>query len=437
MTAQDLKKTNKGKIYFHVYNRGVANGVIFNDKQDYEVFLSYLENYLNPPKESEELQKTFTVKGRAFRGIPHQPKNYFNKVELIAYCLTPDHFHLLLCPIAKNSLEGFMRSLSTKYSIYFNKKYQRQGSLFSGPYKLTSINDTPSLLYTTHYFHHHSQGENGNNLIDSYSSYANYLGKRKTSWVKTTSVLSFFENFKNEFLKGIKNYKDFVEKYDLNQKEKELLERTIIEKESGNLEKNVLPLAKRNIATGTVAYAPLKIQQRIPEFAVASFFFAVLFTSSFLNIRFSSIQRNNPILTLISQASEQFSTQNLEQALTQLEQASRQILGQNSKQTLEMTPTQTLGESSTQTLEQASELKEDIKPKTMLVVKIDELASANIRQNPTTDSKVIGKAKNGDIFEIVSENSGWYEIKLDNGSTAFISASVGEILKEEIEETVN
>jgi hypothetical protein len=263
------------------------------------------------------------------------------------------------------------------------------------------------------------------------------LGKRKTSWVKTTSVLSFFENFKNEFLKGIKNYKDFVEKYDLNQKEKELLERTIIEKESGNLEKNVLPLAKRNIATGTVAYAPLKIQQRIPEFAVASFFFAVLFTSSFLNIRFSSIQRNNPILTLISQASEQFSTQNLEQALTQLGQASTQILRQNSKQTLEMTPTQTLGESSTQTLEQTAELREDIKPKTMLVVKIDESASANLRQNPTTDSKVIGKAKNGDIFEIVSENSGWYEIKLDNGSTAFISASVGEILKEEIEETVN
>ncbi|HUV42452.1 MAG TPA: SH3 domain-containing protein [Patescibacteria group bacterium] len=423
MTAQGLKKTNKGKIYFHVYNRGIANGIIFNDKQDYEVFLSHLEDYLTLPKKSEDLQKTFTVKGRAFRGVPHQPKNYFNKVELIAYCLTPDHFHLLLCPIAKDSLEGFMRSLSTKYSIYFNKKYQRQGSLFGGPYKSVSINDATCLLNMTHYLHQHLQEEKGNNLIDSYSSYADYLGKRKTSWVKASTVLSFFENFKNEFLKGIKSYKDFVEKYNLNQREKRLLERIIIEKESGYLEKNMLTLAKRNVTRGTVAYAPLKIYQRIPEFAAASFFFAVLFTSSFLNIRFSSTQRNNPILTLIHQASEQVSTQTLKQSLTQaLGQASTQILRRTSTQTLEQAPTQTPEQTSTQILGQTS----------MLVVKIDESASANIRQSPTTDSKVIGEAKNGDTFEFVSENSGWYEIKLDNGSTAFISASVVELLVEEI-----
>jgi len=425
MAAQGLKKTNKGKVCYHVYNRGVANGTIFNDKQDYELFLSFLEDYLTPPKKSEKLQKTFTVNGRTFRGVPHQPKNYFNKIELLGYCLAPDHFHLLLRPIAKDSLEGLMRSLSTKYSIYFNKKYQRHGSLFGGPYKLAPINDVPCLLFMTHYFHNHHQKEKGKNLIDSYSSYADYLGKRKTSWVKASSVLLFFENFKNEFLKDIKNYEDFVEKYNLNQKEKELLERTIIEKESANLEKNMLPLANRSVATGTVAYAPLKIQQRIPEFAVASFFFAVLFTSSFLNIRFSSTPRNNPTFTFISQASEQFLTQTLEQTLTQLGQVSTKILGQNF--------TQTLGESSTQTQEQTSELKEDIKPKTMLVVKIDESASANIRQSPTADSKVIAKAKNGDTFEFVSENSGWYEIKLDNGSIAFISASVGELLVEEIE----
>lgn len=439
MTAQDLKKTDKGKNCFHVYNRGVANGMIFNDKQDYEVFLSYLEDYLTSPKKSEELQKTFTVKGRAFRGVPHQPKNYFNKIELLAYCLTPDHFHLLLRPITKDSLEGFMRSLSTKYSIYFNKKYQRQGSLFGGPYKSVPINDVPCLLFITHYFHHHPQKENDNNLIDTYSSYADYLGKRKTSWVKANSVLSFFENFKNEFLKGIKNYKDFVEKYNLNQKEKELLERNIIEKESGSLEKNMLPLAKRNVTTETVAYAPLKIYQRIPEFAIASFFFAVLFTSSFLNIRFSSIQRNNPIFTFIHQVSGQTSIQTLEQFLTQtLGEASTKILGRISTQTSEQASTQSLGQTSTQTLgeastqipEQASELKEDTEPKTILVIKINESASANIRQSPTIDSKVIGKARNGDIFEFISENSGWYEIKLDDGSIAFISASVGELLVE-------
>ncbi len=314
-----------------------------------------------------------------------------------------------------------MRSLSTKYSIYFNKKYQRQGSLFGGPYKSAPINDDTSLLFMTHYLHRHPQGKSGNNLMDRYSSYADFLGKRKTSWVNSNSVLSFFENFKNEFLKGIKNYKDF-EKYNLNQKEKELLERNIIEKEPGDLERNMLTLAKREVATERVAYAPLKVYQRIPELAAASFLFAVLFTSSFLNIRFSPTPKNNPILTFIRQVSKQASTQTLGPLLTQTpEQASTQTLGQDSLQTL--------GET-TQTLEQTSDLKEDVMPKTMVVVKIDESTSANIRQNPTTDSKVIGKAKNGDTFELVSENSGWYEIKLDDGSIAFISASVGELLVE-------
>ena len=70
-------------------------------------------------------------------------------------------------------------------------------------------------------------------------------------------------------------------------------------------------------------------------------------------------------------------------------------------------------------------------PKTMLMVKItDGAVSVNIRQEPAILSNKIGEAAEGDTFEFVSINSGWYEIKLADGSTGFISARYIEALSE-------
>lgn len=57
----------------------------------------------------------------------------------------------------------------------------------------------------------------------------------------------------------------------------------------------------------------------------------------------------------------------------------------------------------------------------MLLVQIDsDFLDVNIRQGPTTNSKMLGKAKDGETFEFVSRVPGWYEVKLPNGSKAFI-----------------
>lgn len=123
------------------------------------------------------------VKGHSFHGVPHQPKNYVNAVELIAYALTPNRFDLVLRQINKNSVEKFMRSLSTRYSIYFNKKNHRTGVVFAGPYKSEEIKNGGELLSLTRTFH--STGV--------YSSLPDYLGQREASWVKPRVVLYYFE----------------------------------------------------------------------------------------------------------------------------------------------------------------------------------------------------------------------------------------------------
>src|SRR3989344_5108021 len=108
MPAKNLHRVADGGTSCHVYNKGIENRNIFVEEADYQVFINYLQDYLCAPKAPENTTTEFTVKGRTYKGVPHQPKNYLNKVELIAYSLKPDHFHLVLHQKTQKSLQAFM-----------------------------------------------------------------------------------------------------------------------------------------------------------------------------------------------------------------------------------------------------------------------------------------------------------------------------------------
>ena len=355
------------KVYRHIFNSGVENRIIFNEKQDFEIFYGYLKDYLSTPVDPESAKKDFVVDGRVYRGIPHQPKNFFNKVELIAFSLKPNSFHLVVREITKGSLESFIRSLSTRYSIFYNKKYQRNGTLFAGPYKSVQIDNMSHLLLLTRYLHQ----------TGKYSSYPEYLGKRKTSWVKPIISLSFLEK------KG-GNYQNFVEKYELNQMEREIVEKISIEKVSQPL--NQPPKEEKIHLNPIIATKPKPY-----EFIVISAVFLLLFGLGINNIRAKMIK--GPEILSTPTTSEVLSeTDNNDEVKTNTD--------------IDQTESQ------------------DKTPITYITIKIsDESEYVNIRQNPTTKSEAIGKALDGDTFKFVSLNSGWYEIKLDNGSIGFVSAN--------------
>ncbi len=360
MPAKNLYREDREGIYSYVHNQGIEKRIIFNDDKDYEVFLSYLKDYLAALPDAKSVKKIFTVRGRTFRGTPHLPKNYFNQVELLAYSLMPDCFHLLLYQKTRGSIERLMRSLATRYSMYFNKKYQHTGALFKGPYKSIHVKYGRLLPHLTRYLHH----------IGHYSSYPEYLGQRETSWVKPKVVLSFFE-------KGTGGYKMFVDKYGLDQEEKELIGNITFESETKCLERK--DLARRNLTRNVENYPNLNLEplQRVPEFLAGTVVFLFLTYFGINNIRASTIKSFQP------------------------------------------TPTPPV-------LSETVEVKE-IKPKIILTVKItDGAESVNIRQKPTTSSEKIGKAKDGDTFEFVAKDSDWYEVKLADGSTGFISAQYVE-----------
>ena len=212
MPQRNSIKTYVKNGFYHIYNRGVEKRIIFKNTQDYKVFLKYLKECLSLPQNKEKLNTIFTLQGASFKGVPRQPKNYYKNIFLEAYCLMPNHFHLLIKQLDQKSIEGFMRSLATRYSMYFNKKYNRVGKLFQGRYKAVLITDDSYLLHLSRYIHLNPL-ECTDNLVGAYSSYADYLGLRKTKWIKPKIILNYFNHKLAPEFKKFNSYKDFVEKY--------------------------------------------------------------------------------------------------------------------------------------------------------------------------------------------------------------------------------
>ncbi|OGE00224.1 hypothetical protein A3J17_03730 [Candidatus Curtissbacteria bacterium RIFCSPLOWO2_02_FULL_40_11] len=215
MPSKNVIKQYVEDGFYHIYNRGVEKRVIFENNQDYKVFLNYLKIYLLPPTEPKE--RKITIKNYTFIAPGKPLKNYNEKIDLLAYCLMPNHFHLLIKQKGKMTIEKFMRSLSTKYSTYFNKKYDRVGSLFQGPYKAVLVNNDEQLLHLSRYIHLNPVKDSP--LHMAYSSYADYLDLRQTSWVNKKTILSFFKSTQNKHHNGTLSYQIFVEDYQQDKKE--------------------------------------------------------------------------------------------------------------------------------------------------------------------------------------------------------------------------
>jgi putative transposase len=215
MPAKNSVKIYSANTVYHVYNRGVEKRIIFLDKQDYKVMLGYLKEYLSPPPAMEErIKKSFILQGRTFKGLERLPNNFFKKIELLAYCLMPNHFHFLIKQNDdKNSLREFMQSLISRYATYFNKRHERIGSLFQGKYKATMVENEGYIFHLSRYIHI-NPAEYTKDLINTYSSYAEYLGIRHTIWIKPDLILSYFNNQKLlPNYNGANSYKNFVEHY--------------------------------------------------------------------------------------------------------------------------------------------------------------------------------------------------------------------------------
>lgn len=212
MPAKNVVKFYLPNSFYHIYNRGVEKRVIFQDEQDYKVFLNYLKEYLSPEPNRNTLQKDVSFKGVTFKGVPKQINHFDNEIALIAFCLMPNHIHLLIKQKDKDSIKKFCQSLFTRYSMYFNKKYKRTGPLYQGTYKATNAINKDYLLDLTRYIHRNPL-KIVKDLSKSYSSYSHYLNMYVLPWVRNDEVIKYFNESTFMTHNKITSYRYFVEEF--------------------------------------------------------------------------------------------------------------------------------------------------------------------------------------------------------------------------------
>ncbi len=176
--------------YYHIYNRGTDKRLIFLDEYDRNRFQILL--YLCNNKESIEMR---LFQGKTIAEIfGHKRGEQY--VNVGSYCLMPNHFHILLHEKEENGISSFMTKLLTAYSMYFNKKYQRTGSLFEGKFKATHADDDEYLKYLFSYIHLNpiklleplwkergiTNVERAEEFLKTYpfSSYVDFLGEQRS-----------------------------------------------------------------------------------------------------------------------------------------------------------------------------------------------------------------------------------------------------------------
>jgi len=231
MPAKNRIKLYVPGAYYHVYNRGVDKRTIFQDAQDYNVFISYLKTYLLE-KDIASLNfilcdddSTTDEKDRAIKEL--NLNNFCGKIQLLAYCLISNHFHFFLRQDAVDDMDHFMNSLCTRYSMYFNRKYGRVGPLFQGVYKAVMVDNDEQMIYLSRYIHRNPVGTVKVSNLNQYhfSSYPDYLNEGNNKVVNISKILELFNNKRED-------YKAFVEEeFDVEQEITDYsLESTYIDK---------------------------------------------------------------------------------------------------------------------------------------------------------------------------------------------------------------
>lgn len=204
---------------YHALNRGVDKRKIFLDKHDYLRFIHNLYEF-NDEAPANNNCHAFRRRGAESNVIARRyiativPKSPL--VTIHAFCLMPNHYHLLLSPSIEGGVSKFMQKLNMGYARYFNERYDRKGTLFEGRYKSIPVTAQAHFIHLPYYIHLNpldmfdhdwrartvSDPAAALQFLEQYrwSSHLDYLGKKNFPSVTQREFLL-------EFFGGHKGYK--------------------------------------------------------------------------------------------------------------------------------------------------------------------------------------------------------------------------------------
>lgn len=207
--------------YYHIFNRGVNKEVIFHDLGDYTRFLFLVLHFQNSEKVGH-LSRAVKKFSRTFGQHPvlatsvgydvgdrSEVKGGVEKgrmVELVSFCIMPNHFHLLVKEMGEAGIASYMQRVLNAYGKYYNTKYGKSGHVFQGPYKVVHIENDLQLMHLSAYIHRNPRDIS--EWVDKedrypWSSYHDYV--RNNRWNNLLAMGIILDRFSKR-----EEYEEFV-----------------------------------------------------------------------------------------------------------------------------------------------------------------------------------------------------------------------------------
>ncbi len=197
--------------YYHIFNRGVDKRAVFLEQDDFQRFFQGMEEFNTIVPIGSIYENSFR-KDQFGNGVSRL-------VNFVCYCLNQNHYHFILEQLIERGIEKFMHRLGIGYTQYFNKKYERSGFLFQGPFKAIHVDSNEYLLHLSAYV----------NLNERVHKFGN--GVSKSSWdeyIKNTDNFCGKSIILGQF-KNISEYKIFAENSLNSIKERKDMEKLLLE----------------------------------------------------------------------------------------------------------------------------------------------------------------------------------------------------------------
>ncbi|MEK7535818.1 MAG: transposase [Patescibacteria group bacterium] len=156
--------------YYHVYNRGVDGRNIVLDEKDADRFIEGLIEF-------NTITPIGSIYENSFSKVRENSRS--NLVNIICYCLNPNHFHMILEEIVEGGISLFMSKQIGGYVKFLNNRHKRRGTLFEGRFKAKHIDNNDYLLHSSAYVNLNDKVHQlGNNKIvrSSWKEYSEGLG---------------------------------------------------------------------------------------------------------------------------------------------------------------------------------------------------------------------------------------------------------------------
>lgn len=189
--------------YYHLFNRGNEKRHIFTQPRDYKRFLQtfYYYQFISPKPSFSKFAKSDL---NSF-----QPDHQKKLINILCYCLMPNHFHFLVKQLKDNGISIFLSQLSNSYTKYFNTKYTRVGALLQGVFKAVRIEIDEQLIHTSRYIHLNPVVSGLVKLPEDYqwSSYQEYF-KGQKGFCTIEEILNFFAS-PQKYQEFVKNQIDY------------------------------------------------------------------------------------------------------------------------------------------------------------------------------------------------------------------------------------